>query len=417
MATMPKLFTVLAGIDAGPSYLHFCLNFIRDLTERWSDAIARLSSSAPGRLAMQVGMLAIPALWLAAVVRSIRVKTWKPLVVTLLASVLGVIGVPIATWIGQIVVFLWWLGGYVADFFRFIVPWVIRILLWAGAIVGALAAVEVGGYLIYALIAYVHRNHRWLAVAIVIVLAAGLVGAFVLGWFDVIIAWLRDAVLFLGVWIARIAGWIGAFLAPIVAFVTRLFLVVMAFLLVVGIAVGTLGQAGRTVYLPFASAFKAGRDQGCCADLAAGSGVTMSLVLTAAVVDSDFGRSFAAIWSNTPVVSSLPQPIDGFGFLLPSAAKVILAPAFAGYVPFMDVALLVLVTAVGAASLLFGATTWTTERGSRIAMPIMLAVGAAIALALVVILFTLWLKAQDSSYPVRRCKASSTTSTEPTSKR
>jgi len=213
---------------------------------------------------------------------------------------------------------------------------------------------------------------------------------------DAIIAWLRDAVHFLGAWIARIAGWIGAFLAPIIAFVAHLFVLAMVFLLIVGTAVGTLGQAGRTVYLPFTSAFKAGRDQGRCADLAAGSGVTMSLVLTAAVVDDPFHQTFADIWSTTPVVSSLPLPINGFGALLPDAAEAILTPAFTGYLSFVDVAVLVLVTALGTLSLLFGAPTWSTEHGNRIAVPIMLALGAAIALALVVILLALWL-APDSS--------------------
>lgn len=393
MATMPRLFDVLATIDAGPRYLHLFLHYVRDTAGRWSVTLTGWSGGTSGRWALQIGIAAIPALWLASLVRAIRVRSWKPSVVTAVASVLGVLGIPIATWIGKVVLFLWWIAGYVSYFFGLVLPWVVRIVLWAAALALGIAVIMAVGYSVYALVAYLANEKRWRKAAFLLLFVGALVGAAAVGWFDAFFDWLGTIVHFLGVWIERIAGWVAAFLAPAVRFVAHLVVLLTVFLLVLGIVVGTLGQAGRTVYLPFTSAFKAGGDQGRCADLAAGAGVTMSLVLTAAVLDGEFGRQFAEVWSGTPFVSSLPMPVDGFGFLLPGAAEDFLRPAFAGYLSIVDLALLVLVATLGVGSLLFRPPGWSDEHGSRIAIPIMLALGAAIALALVLIVVALWLAA------------------------
>jgi hypothetical protein len=188
--------------------------------------------------------------------------------------------------------------------------------------------------------------------------------------------------------------WVDSLPAPVVRWVVRAFILATVFMLVAGIAVATLGQAGRTVYLPIVSATKAGNDQGRCADLAAGTGITMSLVLTAAVLDPGLGGWFDDVWRTTPLLSLVPTPTPGYDFLLPSAAEGILRPAFMGYLPIVHVGLALPITAAGVLSL-FVRATWANEYGSRIWQPILFAVGAAIAIALVVIALILLAKAQD----------------------
>jgi hypothetical protein len=89
-------------------------------------------------------------------------------------------------------------------------------------------------------------------------------------------------------------------------------------------------------------------------------------------------------------VQHIPVPVGAYDVLLPRAAEGILAPAFIGYLPIVDLVLLLLVATIGTGSLVFGRASWANEHGTRIAAPVVLAVGAAIALALVFVLLALW---------------------------
>jgi len=402
MASVPTLFRVLANLDVGPGYLRSSFSYLWDVSRRWSTVLSDESFGHIGRIALQAGLLVIPVIWLAALVRSAIVKTWRPFGVTVIATTLGAIGIPLVTWLGEVLAVVWRIGGYIANFVLWLLPWVFRVLLWAAVAAVGIAIVAGLGYGLFQLVAYINREHRWLIVTFVVVVAAIIVGAIAAGWLDGILTWLGHALLavghwiggilrWLGAWIARIAGWIAAILRPIVAFVIRIFVIATVFMFIFGIFVAVLGQTGRTVYLPVTSAFRAGRDQGKCIDLAAGVGVAISLMLTAAALDERFGSWFDSAWRSTPLIDHLPTPTAAYDFLLPSAAEGILRPAFAGYLPMVDLGLLVILAVIGTLSLLFGRADWTRDGNARIAVPILLAVGAAISVALILIVLALYL--------------------------
>jgi hypothetical protein len=115
----------------------------------------------------------------------------------------------------------------------------------------------------------------------------------------------------------------------------------------------------------------------------------MSLALTAAVLDPSFQGWFTSVWRSTPLVERLPVPIHAYETLLPGAAEDILRPAFVGYLPILDIGVLVLAAALGVLSLLFASARWETTADSRVIRPILLGVGGAIAVAVLVLVVVL----------------------------
>jgi hypothetical protein len=150
--------------------------------------------------------------------------------------------------------------------------------------------------------------------------------------------------------------------------------------------------------MPFGAAGGAGREQAKCLDSAAGLGVALSMPLAGAVMDAGYHDRFTAVWRTTPLIEGLPSPVPLYDFLMRDPAVHVLAPAFGDFNPAVDLALGVLVTVIAFVSLFFGRGTWSTgpERAG-VLNPVMAAVGAAIALAIPVLLLTLWAKTHDDS--------------------
>jgi hypothetical protein len=288
-------------------------------------------------------LFALPTLWLASLVRSARARTWRPAQITVLASLLGLIGIPIAIWIGWLLYQAWSISVHVWDFFARISPWIARVFLW----IVVVAMVAFAGWVCYRLFKALMHGRRWigvLAIAVAVATVAGAVGA---GWLDGFIH-----VLSIGL-AGLVAGieWLVALVAPVLAavfgFVARVVTVVMTVLVIAGVLTGSFGQMGRTVCLPFPAAVKAGTAHGKCADFAAGAGVACSLLLTATVLEPAFNAWFSAIWRTTPVFDHLPAPTGIYGFLIPGSAEEFLRPAFSGFAPMVDVGLLLLLTVAG----------------------------------------------------------------------
>jgi hypothetical protein len=385
------MFTVFAGVHVGPQYLQSTLKFLSTSATSWSTKLSKDAGDTLNRYMVQAGLLALPALSIAAMCRSARVSSWRPLLITVLAALGGLLCVPILSWLGEAAVVAWRGASYVARFVAWLISWLIPIglvVIAVALIVGALAV-------LYQIGRYIQREHRWFATVLAILAIGVVLVAVRLGWLDSFAEWLGNILAIVGHWISAIAQWVGNILSPIIVVIIRIFFVLVVFLLIIGFAVAFFGQAGRTVFLPLISASGAGGAQGKCADLAAGAGVTISLMLTGAVLDPVFQPRFLSAWTTAPGFHHLPAPLHLYDFLLPGAAEGFIRPAFTGYVPTIDVGLLLVVAVIGVFSLLFHPTRWTNERESLIALPIMIAVGGAIALALVIILLTLWAKAQS----------------------
>lgn len=376
MLTMPAIFEILSRIRFIPGYAQDALALIWEQAQRWESQARVLSYSGAGIWLTRLSMLAIPALWIAALIRSAVVKSWRPFVITASASLLGAIGIPIAAWTGELVVVVWRALDVIVRFFAtWILPWILRIGFWL--VIAAVAAASL--YAIYSFVAYLVRSGRWVTFLISLVVVGAVVGAIWLWWLDPIVEFLR----WLAIWIERIVAWVANLLSPIIVWILRALFAVTIFVAVVGLAIAFFGELGRQFFLPLRSATGAGNDSSRCADLAAGVGVAMSLALTAAVLDPGFGGWFGAIWRDTPLIGGAPVPIDAYGVLLPSAAEDLLGPVFAGYLPIVDVAILVLAAAMGVLSLLFASANWQPGPGSRVVRPVLFAVGGAIAVAVV----------------------------------
>ncbi|MEV6522267.1 hypothetical protein AB0M43_10025 [Longispora sp. NPDC051575] len=372
LATVPSFFAFLARVvDVDLALVHWPLEHLRQLAGSWNRAFGGAAFAPYNTVATKGALLAVPVLWLAALVRSALVRTWQPLTVSAAAAVTGLIALPLVTWVSTIAVLLWRLGRLIVDLVTRFFHWIAPVLAW---IVVAVLAVAVL-FALYALVSFVLREHHVLGALLLLALGAVVVAGCALGWFDGILAWIAAVAHAVAVWLAKYVG-------PVIAWIVWAVVMLAVVLGVVGGVVAALGQVGRTVYVPFVSAFGAGRDAGCCADVAAGVGVTLSVVLTAAVTDPVFGSWFARTWADTPGIGALPPPTPGFELLLPDAAQRILASGFANYAPTVDVSLVVLLAGVGILSLLFQRRRWFNEHGARIARPVLLKVGLAIAVAL-----------------------------------
>jgi hypothetical protein len=105
----------------------------------------------------------------------------------------------------------------------------------------------------------------------------------------------------------------------------------------------------------------------------------------AAVLDPYFGEWFSAIWRDTPVVGATPVPISAYEILLPATTEGLLRPAFAGFLPIVDLGILVMAAASGVLTLAFSSAEWHQGSGSRVVRPVLFAVGGAIAVAVVLL--------------------------------
>jgi hypothetical protein len=350
----------------------------------WFD---RPDATRATRYLTEAALLSVPALWIAALVRSATARTWRPFVVSVAAVLLGLIALPVLTWAAELSVLLFrvarWLFREVARFIEWISPVVGVIVV---AVVGLLAVAA----LVWA-IGAIHRARRWPAAAVVVALLAGIGAAVHHGLLDGLFALLGRAA-------AAVSAWISHYVAPIIGWLVSALFVVTVVLIALGAVVALFGHVGRTIVLPFGAAGGAGREQAKCLDSAAGLGVALSMPLAGAVMDAGYHDRFTAVWRTTPLIEGLPSPVPLYDFLLREPAVHVLAPAFGDFNPAVDLALGVLVTVIAFVSLFFGRGTWSTgpERAG-VLNPIMAAVGAAIALAIPVLLLTLWAKTHDDS--------------------
>ncbi|WP_146779097.1 hypothetical protein [Actinomadura craniellae] len=381
MATLPVLFTTINGVGGKYDGASAVTDWLKSASEWLAQHVGSPERTPQDRLMMMAALLSVPSLVAAALVRSMIVRNARPAALTLLAGGLGIVSIPVIGWLagaGALAVrFSIWLAGAIRALVETLAP------VLAVVIVAAVAVA-----LLLALIALLKTEGgpQLAGVAIVVVVvvagilwALGLIGLF---------AWLGDV-------IAAVERFLVRYVAPAIGWIVQVFLLLMAILIAVGLTGGATGQIGRTVYLPIVSAPAAGRDQGKCIDLAAGVGVSLSLLLCAAVLNRGFGHWMADVWRATPLVGRSPDPISAYDLILPAPTERFLAPAFENYSPTLGLGILLLVSALGVLGLLFNARTWENESGSRILFPVMIGVGVAVAMALPLLLITLWLNSQQ----------------------
>ena len=407
-ATLPSLPATAAAAGVGPGYMTTAFDALAQVAASWAATFKALSYGGLGRVMLQAAMFSIPLLWLAAAGWSMRAKTWRPFTVAVIASLAGLVGVPVAMWLYWILRWLYGLFGILGGIIGTVLTWIITIAIVAGIA----AAIGFGIYVVYAAVrdararsqtrssryapysAYpTARNYggssatsgrRRPAAATVTALAVAVLG--VLAAVDlfgggVVIGSLWDALAAAFLWLLHGIG-------AVLSWVGRVLNIVANFVIVHVVVLLVCNQFGRLVCVPLRSATRAAIDEGKCADIAAGVGMASSLLLAAATFDPEFGAWFAGVWHQTPVVGSVPAPVGLWEAVLSDAAEGVLRPVFAGFAPFVDLAMMLAVTGLAVLSPMLRRGAWKPSRPMDIVVP----AAAAMATSLVapVIAFGLW---------------------------
>ncbi|GAA0386223.1 hypothetical protein GCM10009541_31410 [Micromonospora gifhornensis] len=307
----------------------------------------------------------VPVVLAAVLVCCLKVGRWRPFIVSVPALVLGLLAIPGLSWAVEALVGLVRLGVWLYRICVRVIDWLIPFLT-------VILVIVVGIVVIFGLYVLVEklRAGRWLTVGI---WAGGMV--------LLVLAYLFGVFAFLGEVLAR-------YVAPVLAFIFVAFLVVMLVLLIAGLVVAFFGHLGRLIVVSVKGAGSAGRDQASCADAAAGLGVALSTVLTAAAVDAPYGHQLIRAWNMDPWLSRLPDPVGAYELLMRDWGERFLAPGFAGFNPTVDLAIASVVAVLMIFALLFNSRRWVTDRVPGMASLVMFRVGLAIALAIPALLIT-----------------------------
>lgn len=370
IATLPEFFVVLAGIDThwppGDRALDHVATFANMVVK---PPLEGPTASTVERYLSMVAFYAVPVVLAAALVCCMKVGRWRPFTVSVSALALGLLAIPGLTWALEALAGLVRLGAWLYRLVVRVIHWLspfLAVLL----MIGAGIAVLVGLYLLVEKL----RARRWLTAGTWIGTAMLLVLAYVYGVFA-----------FIGEVIAR-------YVAPVLAFIIVAFAVVVLVLLIAGLVIGFFGHLGRLIVVSAKGAGSAGRDQASCADAAAGLGVALSTVLTAAAVDAHYGHQLTQTWNATPYLSTVPVPVAAYELLMRDWGERFLAPGFAGFNPTLDLAIAAAVALVMVLALLFNSRRWATGRMPGLASLVMIRVGLTIAFAIPALLVTIAVK-------------------------
>lgn len=385
VATMPSLFGVLADLPVQQEWGRWGVDHLHAWSDTWAAALSQPGVEKYDRLVTQGALICMPLLWIAALIRSIRVQTGRPLAVTVIASIGGLLAVPFVSWVCEVGVVIYRTAHALAGLVRAFVSWIAPVLVVLFLIAAGLFVL----FLLYWAISVIHEERLWAVVGVVAAVAALLTAVVGLGLLDGFLSLLSGI-------LDDLAAWIVRYVAPVAGWLIQALFILLIALVGLGVIVAILGQVGRTVYLPIASAVRSGRDQGKCIDLAAGVGLSFSLILCAAVTDGRFGGWLEATWQDTPVIGHTSAPVGFYDWLLPGAAEDLLRSSFGQYTPTVSASLLLLVTFMAILSLLLQMSEWKNEHGARIALPVMIVLGIAIAGLIPVLLIMAWLNNADT---------------------
>ncbi|WP_406068890.1 hypothetical protein [Micromonospora sp. NBC_01638] len=366
IATLPEFFVVLAGIDThwqpGDRALDHVATFANTVVK---PPLEGQTVSTVERYLSMVAFYAAPVVLAAALVCCMRVGRWRPFTVSVSALALGLLAIPGLTWALEALVGLVRLGVWLYRLVVRVIDWLIPFLA-AMLMIGAGIAVLVGLYLLVEKL----RARRWLT-------ASAWVGTVML----LVLAYVYGVFAFIGAVMAR-------YVAPVLGVIIVVFAVVMLVLLIAGLVIGFFGHLGRLIVVSAKGAGSAGRDQASCADAAAGLGVALSTVLTAAAVDAPYGHQLTLTWNAAPYLSTVPDPVAAYELLMRDWGERFLAPGFAGFNPTVDLTIAAAVAFVMVLALLFNNRRWVTVRTPGMASLVMIRVGLTVAFAIPALLVT-----------------------------
>lgn len=378
MISLPQLFAELGGtFSFEQPQLRWVIDHLAEWSQSWDESLRRAVGPPYSNYLVQGSFFVMPALVVASAIRAIRAGTRQPIALTVGGLAAGVLAIPAIAWIIEVIIVIVRVARSAAAWVSDAVAWLSGPATVALAATAALAVVAAIGYGLF-IVASEHWWPRVLVVGVVASLVAGfayLGGAALLARFASSVA-------------AAISTWSEKYVSPIIEWVVVASFIGIVALAVTCATVAVLGETGRTIYFSLTSATDAGAMAGRCADLAAGTGVAMSLMLTASVCDPEFRFIFTANWQDVSILGKTPFPVFWFDTLLPDLAEDYLAPAFVGYSPIIDSILLTTVGTLGALSLLLSTRRWKGG-DARLTRPVFLATVVAVATAIPLVLMAL----------------------------
>lgn len=315
----------------------------------------------------------------AALIRSIRARSWQPTRTTLLHLSIGIVSFPVFLWAAQL--FIWGaaLVGVIANWIQ---------MLLANGIVRVLGFVVLGLVILAALAFLVYWatqsvGARWLVVGLVVA-GAGFYFAR-----DLILPIVLPPLVAVLGFVATVLGWILIVLVAIVLWV---------------ITILVLAYLGGTVVTPFRDAFEAGREPDRLADLAAGVGVATSVLIMAASYSTSGRGNFAALLAQASQLrarfplGSLPTVLDlRFDKIIPPAFDPAMHTLFLGFNGVLDLLVVALACALGLLVLAFTAGSLKDHPGQGPGPTIVTLAFLRVLLAFLIVVAAMWLTSSSDS--------------------
>jgi hypothetical protein len=384
--TFPTLFHLLADIN-DPHWIAPVFDRSREWSDSWSVKVHEPAVDPYNEFVVKAILLGIPVLWAAALIRSLRAESHRPLVATVLASLSGILFLPAIGWFVAVATFLLWLAATVYAVVAAVARAITTFLVWISPVLAVLALLA-AAVALWFLIAYIHRRGLWARAVLIACAVVGATAVLTLGLLDEFFGWIAHLY-------GLLTDWLAHYVAPVIGWIVQ----GIGLVLVVGLAAFVLGLAlcvvGRSVVLPLASASRSGSDQAKCVDLAAGAGITISVLLCAAATDPVFSQWLTALWAETPLIGSLPAPMDLYSLLLPDTTQHFLAESFTNYSPTVSGTLSLMIIALGGWSLLFSPAPWA--HAPHLPSQILRSLGITLLTFIPLLLLKAWLMSMDDS--------------------
>lgn len=312
------------------------------VTQQIQSATRTLAFSGGLIVLAQASLLLIALIPLAGLIRSNREGDWEPLQTAALALLAGLASFPALAWIARAVLWLFSLpqafGSWMANLMQplqpavgiivtglFIISVVVVFLVWLPAGLRLLRQIAV----------------KRLALAVAATVASILLVYGVLSVRSTPLA--REALVLVG----SAGTWLATTLSALIGWTVG----AVAATLGVCLAIALLAQIGVALWKPLAKSSSAGYRRSSTADLAAGAGVALSIVLTATAVNPTFNAWFAEVTQGVAWGRPFEALSASWNALLPDAYRALLAGVFRGFTGFPEFAVIAASCLIGNLSL------------------------------------------------------------------
>lgn len=382
MVTVPATFAQVYSRGPGPSWSRPVQRWLASRASETQTLLDESDVSSWSWDLPRIALMAVGALIVASVVRSIRLRSAWPISAVVGGLVLGVLGLPIAAWGLRLIVLLPRFVEAVLKIVDGFAVWLRPILV----VVGVVFYVAAGIWGLYAFVK-VLRAH-WSRIIGVLVSAFVIAALWTLARRGVARVFRS-----LGATIGDAAEWLSERVGPVLAvIVSGIFVAAVAVAVVVAVTV-VLWAIGQSVVVPLLQSTSAGRGVESCVTVSVGLGVLLGVLLLGAACSPLVRSGLIDAWGGLGVGS---EPIDLFDWLTPEPFDRWLAPGFVSYSPLADSGLIILVSLFAIPGLLFSRSRWGSPRWGEVAWPAIVTLVLALLIAIPMLVLTKFAGSESS---------------------